>query len=176
MTRVVVPESLDDGTAHSQPAEDFVFEPTQLSQPFFSQTQASQANGPLNSQADPRRRYCGCRAHAVSARAHISGAIFIPTTAEHRIIKIAWTKQFLQIGRRPNISGDPSPKNDVVLTEKRISNMHCRFTLGLSTASNGATASMIQTWRDGEGDPDVWIEDLESSNGTYVSALCVFAR
>lgn len=49
--------------------------------------------------------------------------------------------------------------NDVVIQEKRVSNRHCRLSLGLQ----GQGSSI------GDGEPDVWIEDMKSSNGTFVS-------
>lgn len=53
--------------------------------------------------------------------------------------------------------------NDVLLTEKRISGTHCKITLGVQVhGPNG------YDWKAGEEEPDVWIHDLDSSNGTFV--------
>jgi hypothetical protein len=93
----------------------------------------------------------------------------IPTVADHHIIKIAWSKSSLQIGRRIALPEDLYPRNDVILTEKRISNMHCRITLGVQTVGSSQPSNWIERWRDDEGEPEVWIEDLKSSNGTFVS-------
>lgn len=61
-------------------------------------------------------------------------------------------------------------KNHVVLQEKRVSNVHCRITLGLQGVNGSGTSyASVQAWKDGEGEPEVWIEDLKSSNGTFVS-------
>jgi hypothetical protein len=76
----------------------------------------------------------------------ILGAILVPVNPQHRILKIPWS--------RPT-------GNDVVIQEKRVSNRHCKLSLGLQ----GHGSSI------GDGEPDVWIEDLKSSNGTFVSYL-----
>lgn len=61
----------------------------------------------------------------------------------------------MQMGRGPqNATG-----NDVVIQEKRVSNKHCRVTLGMTGSREDI----------GDKEPDVWIEDLKSSNGTFVS-------
>lgn len=87
----------------------------------------------------------------------IVGALLIPVNPQHRILKIPWTKSSLQIGRGP-----PGPThNDVVLQEKRVSNKHCRISLGIE-GENGQSSV-------GDDEPEVWIEDLRSSNGTFVS-------
>jgi|MGYP002717757519 serine/threonine/tyrosine protein kinase RAD53 len=83
------------------------------------------------------------------------------------MLKIPWSKSSLQIGRGPqSVAG-----NDQVLEEKRISNRHCRFTLGIPTGNS--SQSLIQAWKDGEGEPEVWLEDLASSNGTFVSMIAM---
>jgi pSer/pThr/pTyr-binding forkhead associated (FHA) protein len=61
----------------------------------------------------------------------------------------------MQMGRGP---AGPTG-NDVVIQEKRVSNRHCKVMLGLTGTSTSV----------GDGEPDVWIEDLKSSNGTFVS-------
>ena len=62
--------------------------------------------------------------------------------------------------------------NDVVLSEKRISNRHCKITLGINSEGSSETSRQtMQTWKDGEAEPDVWIEDMGSSNGTFVRSL-----
>jgi pSer/pThr/pTyr-binding forkhead associated (FHA) protein len=89
---------------------------------------------------------------------NIVGATLIPINPQHRILKIPWTRPTLQIGRGP-----PQPTgNDVVLLEKRVSNKHCRISLGID-GINGQGP--------GDDEPDVWIEDLKSSNGSYVSVV-----
>ena len=63
------------------------------------------------------------------------------------LLRIPWSKPYIQIGRgHKSIS-----RNDIVLPEKRVSNIHCRIVLG-----------------ECDGEPDVWIEDKNSSNGTFV--------
>jgi hypothetical protein len=70
-------------------------------------------------------------------------------------LRIPWSKEYIQIGRgHKSIS-----RNDIVLPEKRVSNVHCRIVLGA---------------RDDE--PDVWVEDRKSSNGTFVSRVCEHAN
>jgi serine/threonine/tyrosine protein kinase RAD53 len=89
----------------------------------------------------------------------------IPTNPDHSILKIPWARPYLQIGRGPQLLA----RNDVVLKEKRLSNTHCRITLGLQSENgSGTSMSAIQSWKDGESEPEVWIEDLSSSNGTFV--------
>ncbi len=82
----------------------------------------------------------------------------------------------------------------MVLNEKRVSNRHCRVTLGLpgvepganlanaiATSGNqisgngagmgpGSMAMAVNAARDSEAEPNVWIEDLGSSNGTFVGS------
>ncbi|WVQ82632.1 hypothetical protein IAT38_004764 [Cryptococcus sp. DSM 104549] len=118
----------------SQAYNDELFEPTQLSQPAFSQTQGTYL---ANSQVEPRRKYW---------------AVFISTHADRSILKIPWTKAFIQIGRGPL----PLSKNDVILPEKRVSNTHCRFTLGVHGPNgSGTSGATIQAWKDGEAEPEV---------------------
>ncbi|KAK1921260.1 kinase-like domain-containing protein [Papiliotrema laurentii] len=153
-TTVHVPESLpfDSQGVSSQRPSDYVLEATQLSQPAYSQTQNTQN---ISSQVEPRRKYW---------------AILIPTTNKHAMLKIPWSKSSLQIGRGPqSVAG-----NDQVLEEKRISNRHCRFTLGIPTGNS--SQSLIQAWKDGEGEPEVWLEDLASSNGTFVNGQRIRSR
>ncbi|WRT63500.1 uncharacterized protein IL334_000405 [Kwoniella shivajii] len=138
--------------SQSQQYGDYTFEPTQLSQPYFSQTQNSQF---AESQVEPRRKYW---------------AVFIPTHSERDILKIPWSKSFVQMGRGPRQLSN----NDVILPEKRISNIHCRITLGMQGPNNsGSSSATIQAWKDGEAEPEVWIEDLKSSNGTFVNGAKV---
>jgi len=92
----------------------------------------------------------------------MTGALFIPTNSVHPILKLPWAKSSLQLGRGPQVLTG----NDFVLAEKRISNKHCRVTLGIPN-SNSASCP-VQSWKDGEGEPEVWLEDLGSSNGTFV--------
>ena len=159
MPQVYVPDSLPlDSQPISQRYNDYTIEPTQVSQPHFSQTQTQ---GP-SSQVDPRRKYCESHSLLYFRLLTTPGAVFIPTNADHAILKIPWQKPSLQIGRGPlGISG-----NGVVLNEKRISNRHCRITLGLNQSSEH-----VQSWRDGEAEPEVWLEDLNSSNGTFVRII-----
>ncbi|WVQ73992.1 hypothetical protein IAR50_003573 [Cryptococcus sp. DSM 104548] len=132
------------------------FEPTQQSQPMYSQTQNSQAVP--SSQLEPHRKYW---------------AIFIPTTADRQILKVPWSKPFIQIGRGPQALS----KNDIVLPEKRVSNRHCRLTLGMPGKSGGPSVNpLYQMWTNGEKEPEVWIEDLASSNGTFVNSVKVTGR
>jgi hypothetical protein len=163
---------LDSQTPQSQ-RYDYTYEPTQLSQSHFSQTQNTQGTAFFNSQVEPRRKYCGSVPKRQSA--DIQGAILIPINASHSILKIPWSKSSLQIGRGAHVQA----RNDVILAEKRVSNVHCRVTLGLQ-AGNSTPASVIQVWKEGEGEPDVWLEDMNSSNGTFVSTttqhLAQFAR
>ncbi|EIW73180.1 hypothetical protein TREMEDRAFT_37204, partial [Tremella mesenterica DSM 1558] len=151
------PDSLPLESLPYSQRNDYVYEATQLSQPVFSQTQNTQGTF-YNSQVEPRRKYW---------------AIFISTNDAHSILKIPWTKSFLQIGRGPHgIAG-----NDVVLPEKRISNRHCRVTLGNQGVNgSGTSVNSVQQWKDGETDPEVWIEDLGSSNGTFVNGLRITTR
>nr|XP_031862170.1 uncharacterized protein CI109_002584 [Kwoniella shandongensis]KAA5529242.1 hypothetical protein CI109_002584 [Kwoniella shandongensis] len=137
---------------------DYAFEPTQLSQPYYSQTQGTQGTAFANSQVEPRRKYW---------------AVFISTSADRGILKIPWSKPAIQIGRGPyGLS-----KNDVVLPEKRVSNIHCRFTLGLQGPNgSGSSSATVQSWKDGEAEPEVWVEDLKSSNGTFVNGVRVATR
>ena len=83
------------------------------------------------------------------------GAILIPINPQHRILKVPWSRQSMQMGRGPQ---GPTG-NDVMIQEKRVSNRHCKIILGLQ----GQGSSI------GDGEPDVWIEDMKSSNGTFVS-------
>ena len=58
MAQVFVPDSLpSDSQPASQRYTDYGFEPTQLSQPVFSQTQNTQGTI-FNSQVEPRKKYC----------------------------------------------------------------------------------------------------------------------
>lgn len=44
--------------------------------------------------------------------------------------------------------------------------------LGLQKGSGGQTngsSALVQALKDGESEPEVWLEDLKSSNGTFVS-------
>ncbi|OCF71335.1 CAMK protein kinase [Kwoniella mangroviensis CBS 8886] len=139
----------------SQRYDDYTFEPTQLSQPYFSQTQNSTF---ANSQVEPRRKYW---------------AIFIPTQSERDILKIPWSKPSIQLGRGPRVLS----KNDVILPEKRISNIHCKITLGIQGPNgSGSSIPTIQSWKDGEAEPEVWLEDLKSSNGTFINGTRVTNR
>ncbi|WVF66302.1 hypothetical protein IAT40_001042 [Kwoniella sp. CBS 6097] len=144
--------------SQSQSYADYGFEPTQLSQPYFSQTQGTQGTAFANSQVEPRRKYW---------------AVFIPTKAERDILKIPWSKSFIQMGRGPYVLS----KNDVILQEKRISNIHCKITLGMQGPNgSGSSSATVQSWKDGEAEPEVWIEDLKSSNGTFVNGTRVTTR
>ncbi len=168
MAYIHVPESLpcESQPSNSQRYVDYGLEATQLSQPHFSQTQGTQGTAFVNSQVEPWRKYCEWRTKKYIAQPFL-GAILIPTDADHSILKIPWTKLYLQVGRGPHgLSG-----NDIVLQEKRISNKHCKFTLGMQSGSFSGTTSqeMIQSWKEGEADPEVWVEDMGSSNGTFVS-------
>lgn len=95
------------------------------------------------------------------------GAILIPTNPQHAILKLPWAKPRLQIGRGAHVS----VKNDVVLTEKRVSNRHAIITLGLHAPNGSAEtqSAVIEQLKEGEAEPEVWVEDLKSSNGTFVS-------
>lgn len=77
-----------------------------------------------------------------------------------------WSRPILRIGR----GAPPLVANDVVLREKRVSNTHCRITLGVQAAdgSEGSSTS-TESWQARDSAPDVWIEDMNSSNGTFVS-------
>lgn len=172
MAQVYIPESLPfetaDNAASQRQTTDYIYEATQLSQPYFSQTQNTQGTALINSQVEPRRKYCMfplLRNVQNELTGPFLGAVFIPTSQDHSILKIPWTKSSLQIGRGPYaVAG-----NDMVLLEKRISNRHCRVTLGIPEGNS--TQSPLQSWKDGEGEPEVWVEDLGSSNGTFVSVL-----
>lgn len=50
-----------------------------------------------------------------------------------------------------------------MLLEKRVSNKHCRISLGIDGIDGQGPV--------GDDEPDVWIEDLKSSNGSYVSRV-----
>jgi pSer/pThr/pTyr-binding forkhead associated (FHA) protein len=63
----------------------------------------------------------------------------------------------MQFGRAPGAD------NDVLLGEKRISGRHCKITLGINPGAHD--------WKAGEDEPDAWIHDLNSSNGTFASQL-----
>lgn len=94
----------------------------------------------------------------------LSGAIFISTHSDRGILKVPWSKPYIQLGRGPYTLG-----NDVILPEKRVSNTHCRFTLGMQNAKNLEPSNdTARAWKEGEGEPEVWVEDLKSSNGTFV--------
>lgn len=143
---------------------EYTYEATQLSQPRF-ETQNTQN---INSQVEPRRKYCELVLGLGSL-----GAVLIPTNPDHSILKIPWARPFLQIGRGAHhLAG-----NDIVLDEKRVSNKHCRITLGLQGENGSGTShSMVQSWKEGEAEPDVWIEDLGSSNGSFVNGERVKPR
>ncbi|OWT40182.1 CAMK/RAD53 protein kinase [Cryptococcus neoformans Bt1] len=137
------------------PFSDDAFEPTQLSQPAYSQTQNTQTF--ISSQVEPRRKYW---------------AIFISTHSDRGILKVPWSKPYIQLGRGPYTLG-----NDVILPEKRVSNTHCRFTLGMQGTKNLELANDItKAWKEGEGEPEVWVEDLKSSNGTFVNGARINTR
>ncbi|KIR31834.1 CAMK protein kinase, partial [Cryptococcus deuterogattii MMRL2647] len=137
------------------PYSDDAFEPTQLSQAAYSQTQNTQAF--ISSQVEPRRKYW---------------AIFISTHSDRGILKVPWSKPYIQLGRGPSTLG-----NDVILPEKRVSNKHCRFTLGMQGAKNLELSNdTIRAWKEGEGEPEVWVEDLKSSNGTFVNGARINTR
>ncbi|KAL7420282.1 hypothetical protein Q5752_005251 [Cryptotrichosporon argae] len=154
----LVPDSLPDSQSQRG---DYCLEATQVSQPMYSQTQASQN---VSSQVEPRRKYW---------------AILIPTNPQHSILKLPWSMPSMQVGRGPN----PELGNDLVLREKRVSNKHCRITLGppsgeLDGNGYGAGPSGGGYWnpKDLDGEPQVWIEDLKSSNGTYVNGVRLSPR
>jgi hypothetical protein len=65
MAQVFVPDSLplESQNSTSQRPADWGFEPTQLSQPYYSQTQQNTQGFP-NSQIEPRRKYCKCSVQA----------------------------------------------------------------------------------------------------------------
>ncbi|KAE8538264.1 hypothetical protein D1P53_005604 [Cryptococcus gattii VGV] len=137
------------------PYSDDAFEPTQLSQAAYSQTQNTQAF--ISSQVEPRRKYW---------------AIFISTHSDRGILKVPWSKPYIQLGRGPSTLG-----NDVILPEKRVSNTHCRFTLGMQGAKNLELSNdATRAWKEGEGEPEVWVEDLKSSNGTFVNGARINTR
>lgn len=104
-----------------------------------------------------------------SPRLLIAGALFIPTNTSHSILKVPWTKHVLQIGR----GGHAEVGNDVVLAEKRVSNRHCRISLGikeLKEARIGMTEEdILDDLHSREEEPQVWLQDMQSSNGTFVS-------
>ncbi|KAL1407164.1 hypothetical protein Q8F55_006578 [Vanrija albida] len=143
----VLQDSLDDASGRYGGYE---LEPTQLSQP-QSQPQASQF---ANSQVDPRRKYY---------------AVLIPTNSKHAILKLPWSKPSIQVGR-----GGPPVANDVVLREKRVSNKHCRFVLGTPNGLKDEAA--VDSFRNSDEDPPVWVVDLGSSNGTFVNGVKVTKR
>ncbi len=60
MAHVEVPESLpiNSQLPDSQRHAEYAFEATQVSQPHFSQTQGTQGTAFVNSQVEPRRKYC----------------------------------------------------------------------------------------------------------------------
>ncbi|BEI90384.1 uncharacterized protein CcaverHIS019_0304540 [Cutaneotrichosporon cavernicola] len=131
--------------------DDYGLEATQLSQP----VRASQRNTqPDNSQMEPRRKYW---------------ALFIPMNSKHSILKLPWSKTVIQIGRGQiaNVG------NDVVLEEKRVSNRHCRISLGVKelkvSRMDMTEEDILEELLGREEAPDVWIEDLKSSNGTFVN-------
>lgn len=94
------------------------------------------------------------------------GAVFIPTNPIHSILKVPWSRPSLRIGR----GAPPLAANDVVLHEKRVSNTHCRITLGVQAADGlEGSSTSAESWQARDAAPDVWIEDLNSSNGTFVS-------
>ncbi|GMK56962.1 hypothetical protein CspeluHIS016_0308020 [Cutaneotrichosporon spelunceum] len=131
--------------------DDYGLEATQLSQP----PRASQRNSqPENSQMEPRRKYW---------------ALFIPMNPAHSILKLPWSKPVLQIGRGPNANVG----NDVVLHEKRVSNRHCKISLGVKELKGTrfcmTEEDILEDMHSREEAPDVWIEDLKSSNGTFVN-------
>lgn len=169
-----VPESQDDDRYNYN---DYGLEATQLSQPVKDSQQASQFP---NSQIEPRRKYCELshRATAPSSRTPVmqllmAGALFIPTNPHHAILKVPWTKHVLQIGR----GGHAEVGNDVVLAEKRVSNRHCRISLGLKELREQrfgmSEEDILEELHEREEAPDVWIEDMRSSNGTFVSLMVI---
>jgi serine/threonine/tyrosine protein kinase RAD53 len=61
------------------------------------------------------------------------------------------------------IGRGPYPRmNDIVLAQKRISNRHCRIYRMDQRPGD---------WRGGGAEPVVYIEDLNSSNGTWVNIV-----
>ncbi|KAK4687813.1 ser/thr/tyr protein kinase RAD53, partial [Tremellales sp. Uapishka_1] len=127
------------------------FEATQLSQPRISDTQQTHGTW-QDSQVEPRRKYW---------------ATFIPINPTHSILKIPWSLPRMQVGRAP--ARYNGVRNDVVILEKRISNVHCTITLGNPSASGFQESQLAVLARDSDNEPEVWVKDLGSSNGTYVN-------
>jgi serine/threonine/tyrosine protein kinase RAD53 len=153
-----------ESQSDSQRYNDHAFEATQQATQPATQP-ATQGTIFASSQVEPRRKYCKRSNPTLSDPV---GAILIPMNHQHHILKLPWSMPALQIGRGPaHLSG-----NNVVLQERRISNRHCRLTLGWqgsSSSSSVAQLPTLQSWRDGEAEPQVWVEDMGSSNGTFVS-------
>ncbi|KAJ9097700.1 hypothetical protein QFC21_004737 [Naganishia friedmannii] len=162
-----------DGDRHdeisSAPSNPFIYEDddSQQDQDAFSQTQRdvpkSQMSGSeeevSGTQLDPRRKYW---------------AVFTPCSPSLPTLKLYWPTpgypsdpQDIQ-GMAPlgsngevRIGRGPYPRmNDIVLVQKRISNRHCRIYRMDQKPGD---------WRGGGAEPVVYIEDLNSSNGTWVN-------
>lgn len=94
----------------------------------------------------------------------LPGAILVPSNPKHTMLKIPWSRSYVQIGR-----GDP--ENTVTLKEKRVSNKHCVISpmLPREPRDTADRERMLDQLRNSEAAPEVFIEDKNSSNGTYVS-------
>jgi hypothetical protein len=116
-----------------------------------------------------------CCAHPdISSAYWIIGALFTPCSPSLPTLKLHWpssahpSDSVDPFGTAPlgsngevRIGRGPFPRmNDIVLTQKRISNRHCRIY---------RVDQKPGDWRGGGAEPVVYIEDLNSSNGTWVS-------
>ncbi|KAJ9123983.1 hypothetical protein QFC22_000774 [Naganishia vaughanmartiniae] len=151
---------------NSVPSNPFVYDDDD-SQDVFSQTQRdvprSQMSGSQEeasgTQLDPRRKYW---------------AVFTPCSPSLPTLKLHWPTPGFPSDQRDiqgtaplgsngevRIGRGPYPRmNDIVLVQKRISNRHCRIYRMDQKPGD---------WRGGGAEPVVYIEDLNSSNGTWVN-------
>ncbi|GHJ88647.1 hypothetical protein NliqN6_5049 [Naganishia liquefaciens] len=161
-------ESARNGPVVAAVSNPFVFDDdSQQEQDGFSQTQRDVPKSQISTyeeeisgtQLDPRQKYW---------------ALFTPCSPSLPTLKLHWPSSTYPsdprdpVGTAPlgsngevRIGRGPFPKmNDIVLTQKRISNRHCRIF---------RVDQRPGDWRDGGAEPVVYIEDLNSSNGTWVN-------
>lgn len=152
----------------------------------FSQTQRDPVRGwdgeslgasqVQNSQVNPRSKYCEIKesVYGSTRLTRRAGAVFTSLSG-HMPIKLFWPSNRYPGSTAHALPGEsgsarlgrgPYPRyNDFVYNERRVSNRHCL--IGRLDERSGAVGRAGTGRSDSE--PIVFIEDLGSSNGTYVN-------